>query len=66
MMNSIISKVKITNSNLNKLIMKNKYVTKKVYEVVEIHPPVCPVCNKVVKFRGVCELGRAITSCPVI
>ena len=66
MMNSIISKVKITNLDLNKLIVKNRYLTKQVYEVLEIHPPVCPVCNKVVKFRGVCELKKAITSCPVI
>ena len=45
MMNSIISKVKITNLDLNKLIVKNRYLTKQVYEVLEIHPPVCPVCN---------------------
>ena len=38
---------------------------KYVYELVEIFPPTCPVCNKVILQKNVCQLENKLEECPV-
>lgn len=37
----------------------------RLYELIEIFPPSCPVCNKVIKNKKVCELPVKIKDCPL-
>tara|TARA_E500000178_G_C16481413_1_gene513248 strand:+ start:13 stop:201 length:189 start_codon:yes stop_codon:yes gene_type:complete len=59
-------------SIVNKVIKKNpriglidKSFKPRLYELIEVFPPSCPVCNKVIKNKKVCELPFKIKDCPL-
>ena len=40
-------------------------IKKYVYELVEIFPPTCPVCNKIILKKDICQLPHKLDDCPV-
>ncbi len=38
---------------------------KYVYELVEIFPPTCPVCNKLILKKNICQLPNKLSDCPI-
>ena len=40
-------------------------IKKYVYELVEIFPPTCPVCNKIILKKDICQLPSKLDDCPV-